>query len=82
MFRDEPVHEVARRLNICAQGLASHDLLARSRITEARKRLGANPVEWLFRQTGSQWGRERYDAQGVDLPGGLGAIAGLQHHPP
>ena len=23
LFRDEPVHEVARRLNICAQGLAS-----------------------------------------------------------
>ncbi len=40
LFRDEPVHEVARRLNICAQGLASHDLLARSGITEARKRLG------------------------------------------
>lgn len=61
LFRDEPVHEVARRLNICAQGLASHDLLARSGVTEARKRLGADPVEWLFRQTGNQWGCERYD---------------------
>jgi len=40
LFREEPVHEVARRLNICAQGLASHDLLARSGIAEARKRLG------------------------------------------
>jgi hypothetical protein len=27
LFRDEPVHEVARRLNICAQGLASDHLL-------------------------------------------------------
>ncbi len=61
LFRDEPVHEVARRLNICAMGLASHDLLARSGVTEARKRLGADPVEWLFRQTGNQWGCERYD---------------------
>ncbi|MDZ3990939.1 IS4 family transposase ISAzvi6 [Pseudomonas sp. Teo4] len=26
LFRDEPVHEVARRLNICAQGLASDQL--------------------------------------------------------
>lgn len=25
LFREEPVHEVARRLNICAQGLASDD---------------------------------------------------------
>lgn len=61
LFRDEPVHEVARRLNICAQGLASDQLLARSGVTEARKRLGADPVESLFRQTGKQWGRERYE---------------------
>lgn len=61
-FRDEPIHEVARRLNICAQGLASYDLLARSGLTEARKRLGADPVEWLFRQTGQHWGHERYPA--------------------
>ena len=60
IFRDEPIHEVARRLNICAQGLASLDLLARSGVTEARKRLGADPVEWLFRQTGQYWGHERY----------------------
>jgi len=60
IFRDEPIHEVARRLNICAQGLASLELLARSGLTEARKRLGADPVEWLFRQTGQYWGHERY----------------------
>ncbi|PKA70214.1 transposase, IS4 family [Pseudomonas baetica] len=60
LFRDEPVHEVARRLNICAQGLASDHLLARSGVTEARKRLGADPVEWLFRKTGTQWGAQRY----------------------
>jgi hypothetical protein len=60
VFRNEPVHEVARRLNICAQGLASDNLLARSGITKARARLGSNPVEWLFRQTGNHWGHERY----------------------
>lgn len=60
LFRDEPVHEVARRLNICAQGLATDHLLARSGVTEARKRLGADPLEWLFRKTGNQWGAERY----------------------
>ena len=60
LFRDEPVHEVARRLNICAKGLASENLLARSGVTNARVRLGAAPVEWLFRETGKQWGHERY----------------------
>lgn len=70
IFRDEPIHEVARRLNICAQGLASDSLLAKSGVTEARKRLGSQPVEWLFRQTGHQWGRERYsgdDWQGLQV---------------
>lgn len=61
LFRDEPIHEVARRLNICAQGLATDHLLARSGVAEARKRLGADPVEWLFKKTGQQWAAERYD---------------------
>lgn len=70
IFRGEPIQEVARRLNICAQGLASDNLLAKSGVTEARKRLGSQPVEWLFRQTGHQWGRERYsgdDWQGLQV---------------
>jgi len=60
LFRGEPVHEVARRLNICAQGLASLDLPARSGISQARARLGADPVEDLFRKCGQHWGAERY----------------------
>jgi len=60
LFRDEPVHEVARRLNICAQGLASDKLLARSGVSNARKRLGSEAVASLFRQTGEHWGHERY----------------------
>lgn len=60
LFRNEPVSEVARRLNICAQGLANNTLLAPSGISEARQRLGADPVQWLFQRTGQQWGLERY----------------------
>lgn len=61
LFRDEPVHEVARRLNICAQGLASDDLLAKSGVSQARQRLGSDPVENLFRKSDGQWGCERYE---------------------
>lgn len=61
LFRDEPVHEGARRFNICAQGLASDHFLARGGGTEARQRLGADPVEWLFRKTGHHWDSERYE---------------------
>lgn len=77
LFRNEPVSEVARRLNICAQGLASDSLLARSGVSKARQRLGADPVEWLFRRTGTQWGRERYpedDWQGLQVLAVDGAL--------
>ena len=77
LFRDEPVHEVARRLNICAQGLASLDLLARSGISQARARLGADPVEDLFRKCGQHWGAERYpddDWQGLQVLAVDGAL--------
>ncbi len=60
LFRNESIDEVARRLNTCSQGLANEALLARSGLSDARQRLGADPVEWLFRKTGQHWGRERY----------------------
>ena len=77
LFRDEPVHEVARRLNICAQGLASLDLPARSGISQARARLGADPIEDLFRKCGQHWGAERYpddDWQGLQVLAVDGAL--------
>ena len=44
LVRNEPVSEVARRLNICAQGLASEGVFwARSGVSQARQRLGAEP---------------------------------------
>ena len=77
LFRNEPVAEVTRRLNICAQGLASDQLLAASGVSQARQRLGCAPVEWLFRQTGATWGRERYpgdDWQGLQVLAVDGAV--------
>ncbi|MCG6578081.1 IS4 family transposase [Pseudomonas sp. AF32] len=59
-FRGEPIVEVARRLNICAEGLANEVLLAKSGLSQARQRLGDQPVAWLFQQCASVWGYERY----------------------
>lgn len=59
-FRNEPIDEVARRLNICAEGLANEVLLAKSGISKARERLGEQPLSWLFRQCAARWGTERY----------------------
>lgn len=50
-FRNEPITDIVRRLNLSADGEAGTQLLARSAITQARQRVGAAPVEWLFRQT-------------------------------
>ncbi len=55
-FRNEPITEIVRRLNLSADGEAGTQLLARSAITQARQRVGAAPVEWLFRQTAHVWG--------------------------
>jgi hypothetical protein len=77
LFRNEPVSEVARRLNICAQGLASDSLLARSGVCQARQRLGAEPMQWLFRQTGDCWGKARYpgdDWHGLQVLAADGAV--------
>ena len=59
-FRNEPIDEVARRLNICAEGLANEALLAKSGISKARERLGEQPMAWLFQQSATLWGTERY----------------------
>lgn len=59
-FRNEPIDEVARRLNICAEGLANEVLLAKSGISKARERLGEQPMSWLFQQCAARWGTERY----------------------
>ncbi len=55
-FRNEPISEVARRLNICAEGLANDALLADSALSQARQRLGKQPLEWLFKQCADVWG--------------------------
>lgn len=59
-FRGESIVEVARRLNICAKGLADEELLAKSSLSQARERLGQLPIKWLFERCASAWGNERY----------------------
>ncbi len=84
LFRHESIEEVARKLNICSNDLASQCLLAKSGVSVARQRLGADPVEWLFRKTGSHWGRERYpedDWQGLQVLAVDGAIFRTQDTP-
>ncbi|EFX28084.1 ISCro3 transposase [Escherichia coli O55:H7 str. USDA 5905] len=74
-------HATVRRLNLSVDGEAGMNLLARSAVTQARQRVGAAPVEWLFRQTAQTWGSERYlkdDWHGLQLF----AIDGAQFRTP
>ena len=69
-FRKEPVTDVVRRLSLSADGEAGEKLLARSAITQARQRVGAAPLQWLFHQTAQTWGAEHYpkdDWHGLQL---------------
>lgn len=61
LFRNEPIEEVARRLNICSKGLASEQLMAKSGVSQARQRLGSHPMQWLFKRTGQHWANERFN---------------------
>ncbi len=62
-FRNEPISEVARHLNICADGLANDVLMADSALSQAHQRLGEQPLEWLFRHCAHIWGYERYPGE-------------------
>lgn len=83
-FRSEPITEVARRLNICADGLANEDLLAKSSLSHARQRLGQQPAEWLFKRCAQAWGLERYpedDWHGLQVFAADGALFRTQDTP-
>jgi len=84
MFRNESIGEVARRLNICADGLANEELLARSALSQARQRFGEEPMKWLFKQSAAVWGPERYaqdDWNGLQLFAIDGALFRTQDTP-
>lgn len=83
-FRSEPIVEVTRRLNICAEGLANEVLLAKSGLSQARQRLGDQPVAWLFQQCANVWGYERYpqdDWHGLQVFAVDGALFRTQETP-
>lgn len=61
-FRNEPLIEIARRMNISLDGQAVDTVLAKSALTQARQKLGSEALAWLFRHSGEHWATERYPA--------------------
>jgi hypothetical protein len=59
-FRNEPLIEIARRMNISIDGEAVDTVMAKSALTQARQKLGSESLAWLFRHSAGQWATERY----------------------
>jgi hypothetical protein len=71
LLRNRPIAEVVRHLDLA---LPSPDSVgvASSSVTEGRQRVGAEPLEWLFVRTASQWGHDsasRHRWRGLALYG-------------
>ena len=60
LMRDRPIVEVVRKLDLA---LPAKDSLtvAPSAVAQARSRVGAEPLEWLFVRTSSEWGHQSAD---------------------
>jgi hypothetical protein len=70
LYRDKPIHHLVDRLDLVLPG--NDEPMAPSAIVEARARLGAEPMEWLFERTARKWAHEsarRHAWRGLSLYG-------------
>jgi len=56
MFRKRPIYELVDRLDLVLSGCDS--MMAPSAVVDARARLGADPMEWLFETSARKWAHE------------------------
>lgn len=70
LYRDRPINELVDRLDLVLPGCNS--TMAPSAVVEARARLGADPMEWLFEKSARKWAHEsaqRHAWRGLALYG-------------
>jgi len=56
IMRDWPITEVAQQLELALPAADGSRTVAPSALAQARARLGAEPLEWLFLRTAEEWG--------------------------
>jgi hypothetical protein len=56
LYRDRPIHDLVDRLDLVLPG--GDSTMAPSAVVEARARLGADPMEWLFERSARKWAHE------------------------
>lgn len=60
LFRDRPIEEIVDKLELARPGRGGAPM-APSSISEARARLGREPLDWLFGYSGQKWGTKSAD---------------------
>ncbi|MGA9522924.1 MAG: IS4 family transposase [Myxococcaceae bacterium] len=55
LFRNLSIEEVVRQLDLALPGSSGGEVVP-SAIAQARARLGADPMRWLFERTAAEWG--------------------------
>ena len=55
LLRDRPIADVVRQLELAMPSADGRRTVASSSISQARARLGADPMEWLYERTATQW---------------------------
>jgi hypothetical protein len=61
VMRDLPITEVARHLQVALPAADGSRTVASSALTQARIRLGPDPMEWLFLRSSEEWARRSAD---------------------
>ena len=62
LMRDLPITTVAQRLDIALPAADGSRTVASSALSQARARLGAEPMEWLFLRTAEEWAHRSADS--------------------
>ena len=59
LFRDRPLEDIVSKLDLALPGSGT---VAKSSVTQARKRLGSEPMKWLFERCSSTWSQRSAEA--------------------
>ena len=83
LFRDEPIQRIVDRLELALPDRYD-TLVAKSAVTQARQRLGDEPLQCLFDMTAKHWARRSADAnrwRGLSLYGWDGTTMSVPDSP-
>lgn len=61
LVRDRSIKDVVRQLDLAMPARDGMRTVASSAITQARARLGSEPLEWLFERTAGEWAQRSAD---------------------